>query len=184
MPWHLTFLTHTPDAWQLLRLAVPRAGFFALLWWVLTEGDSASWGNGLPVVITSTLVSLWLQPISTWRWRAAGLARFLPRVVWLSLRGGLDVALRALHPHCPVSPKFLVYALRLPVGPARVFLANTVSLLPGTLSAELEDDRLTVHILDANLPSLESLQSLESLVAGLFGLAQPPRASLTGVRND
>jgi hypothetical protein len=45
-----------------------------------------------------------------------------------------------------------------------------VSLLPGTLSAELEDDQLIVHSLDANLPILEPLRYLESLVSGLFDL--------------
>jgi len=64
----------------------------------------------------------------------------------------------------------LIYSLKLPIGPARIFFSNTVSLLPGTLSADLEEDRLTVHILDERLSLLESLQLLESLVAGLFGL--------------
>jgi multicomponent Na+:H+ antiporter subunit E len=124
----------------------------------------------VPVLVASTYVSFLLRSPHAWRWNVVGLARFLPVFVWFSLRGGLDVAQRALHPHCPLAPELLVYPLRLPVGPAQVFFANTVSLLPGTLSAELEDSRLTVHILDANLPILDTLGYLESLVSDLFGL--------------
>ncbi len=130
------------------RRVAQRAGIFALLWWILTEGDWASWGVGVPVLVASTYATFLLRSPNAWRWNLVGLARFLPVFVWFSLRGGLDVALRALHPHCPLAPGLLVYPLRLRVGPARVFFANTVSLLPGTLSAELEDDRLTVHILE------------------------------------
>ncbi len=155
---------------RFLRLAVPRLGLMAVLWWVLTSGHEASWGVGIPVLIAGTCASLLLRSPHAWRWRFVGMARFLPVFFWLSWRGGLDVALRTLHPQCPLTPGLLVYPLRLPVGPARIFFANTVSLLPGTLSADLENDRLTVHILDDRLPSLESLQSLELLIGGLFGL--------------
>ena len=40
-----------------------------------------------------------------------------------------------------------------PVGPARTFLANTVNLLPGTLSVALEQDTLTVQALDIGTPA-------------------------------
>ena len=150
--------------------ALPRFGFLAVLWYVLTDGHEGSWGVGIPVLLAGTCASLLLQSPHRWKWRLVGLARFLPVFFWLSCRGGFDVALRALHPHCPLTPGLLIYPLGLPIGPARIFFANTVSLLPGTLSADLEDERLTVHILDERLSSLESLQLLESLVAGLFGL--------------
>ena len=156
--------------WRFLGQALPRFGFFGVLWYVLTDGHEASWGVGIPVLIAGTCASLLLQSPQAWRWRLAGLGRFLPVFLWLSWRGGFDVALRALHPHCPLTPGLLIYSLKLPIGPARIFFSNTVSLLPGTLSADLEEDRLTVHILDERLSLLESLQLLESLVAGLFGL--------------
>ena len=42
--------------------------------------------------------------------------------------------------------------LRLPPGISRALLANTLSLQPGTLSVELADDRLHLHVLDARVP--------------------------------
>jgi multicomponent Na+:H+ antiporter subunit E len=99
------------------------------------------------------------------------MARFLPFFLWQSLRGGIDVARRALHPRLPLAPLLLDYPLRLPDGPACTFLANTVSLLPGTLSADLENGCLTVHVLDGSQPDVSAeLQSLEALIADLFGV--------------
>lgn len=167
-------LRHRPDTFVeqgLLRFAAPRAAVFALLWWVLTEGEPSSWWIGVPIVIASALASWGLRAGHAWSWRPVGLARFLAVFLWESFRGGLDVAFRALHPRRPLAPDFKVYTLRLPVGPARVFLANTLSLLPGTLSADIRDECLTVHVLDGNLPVLEDLPVLEVLVADLFGLS-------------
>ncbi len=160
--------------WELLRWALLRFALLAIVWWVLTEGHRGSWGVGIPFLIAATCASLFLRSSHGWRWRLGGLARFLPVFFWLSWRGGFDVALRAFHPRCPLTPGLFCYPLGLPTGPARNFFVNTVSLLPGTLSADLEEDQLTVHVLDENLSLLESLQSLELLVADLFGLPGAP----------
>lgn len=99
------------------------------------------------------------------------MALFAPFFLVQSLRGGVDVARRALHPRLPLNPCLVRYPLCLEEVPAQVFMANVVSLLPGTLSADLEDSVLTVHALDCALPVTEQLQALESRVARLFGLA-------------
>ena len=49
-----------------------------------------------------------------------------------SLRGGWDVARRALSPALPMSPALVRFLLRLPPGSARWLFCNTISLLPGT----------------------------------------------------
>lgn len=154
----------------LLRRAGPRAAGYALLWWILTGGDQASWVIGLPVVIAATAANLMLLPAVGWRCSLTGMARFLPYFLWQSLLGSVDVAKRALNPRLPLAPFLLHYFLRLPTGSARIFFANTVSLLPGTLSAELLDDCLTVHALDEALPVRAKLQTLEARIADLFAL--------------
>ncbi len=162
---------------RLFGRALPRFCFLGVLWYFLTDGHEGSWGVGIPVLIAGTCASLLLQSPHAWKWRLAGLARFLPKFLWLSWRGGLDVTIRAFHPQCPLTPGLLNYRLRLPIGPARIFFTNTVSLLPGTLSADLENDCLTVHAVDKNFPILENLQTIESLVAELFGLQLSLRIS-------
>jgi multicomponent Na+:H+ antiporter subunit E len=97
-----------------------------------------------------------------------GAARFAPLFLWESLRGGIDVAARVMGPRVAVRPGFLVYPSRLTDPGARVFLANCVSLLPGTLAADLEGHRLEVHVLDTEGSAARDLARLEAAVGALF----------------
>jgi multicomponent Na+:H+ antiporter subunit E len=51
-----------------------------------------------------------------------------------------------------------------------VIFASTVNLLPGTLSAELNDNVVTIHALNASSAVDRQLQELERRVARLFHL--------------
>jgi multicomponent Na+:H+ antiporter subunit E len=152
------------------RTGLIRAAFLALLWWALTEGSPAAWAFGVPVIALAVGASMVLHPRRDWSLRPFGLARFIGFFLWQSLRGGIDVAGRALHPRLPIAPAMVDYRLRLPEGPARVFLADVVSLLPGTLSAALSDGRLRLHVLDERMPVTRALGTVEERVAALFGL--------------
>lgn len=127
-----------------------------------------SWPVGLPVVLIATLVSVMLMPPLSWSLR--GMLFFIPYFLWHSMRGGVDVARRALHPQLPIAPGLLDYQFRLPAGLPRVFMADIVSLLPGTLSVELGDEFLRVHVLDETSAIREELNMLENRLADIFGL--------------
>lgn len=142
---------------------------FALLWWILTQGAINSWLVGVPVVLLAVLASGWLLPAIPWS--LPGIVGFVPFFLWRSLYGGVDVARRALHPKLPISPGLFDYRWRLPPGLPRVFMANTVSLLPGTLSAELGQEHLRVHVLDQSGDFIPELSVVEERVARLFGLS-------------
>ena len=146
-----------------------RTVLFTLLWWILTEGAMNSWLAGALVIVFAVLASRALLPGVSWA--LPGIVRFVPFFLWRSLYGGADVARRALHPRLPISPGLLDYRWRLPPGLPRVFMANTVSLLPGTLSAELDDAHLRVHVLDETGAFAAELQVVEARVAKLFGLS-------------
>jgi multicomponent Na+:H+ antiporter subunit E len=156
------------------RSVLLRAGLFAALWWVLVEGSVYGWVLAVLTIAAATGTSLALLPPGRWRLRPAGLLRFVPFFFWQSVRGGVDVARRAFHPRLPIQPGEVVYPLRLPPGPARPFFAAVLSLLPGTLSIELLDDRVRIHALDDRLPVTETLRRLEHHVAALFG-SEPER---------
>ncbi len=149
-----------------------RAGAFALVWWALSGGVPSSWWIGAPAVLLAALASVALVPRVGASW--SGVLRFVPFFAWRSLLGGVDVARRAFHPRLPIAPGLVEHALRLPPGLPRVFMANTVSLLPGTLSAELADDVLTVHVLDREKDAGADLAAVERAVARLFGVVSNP----------
>jgi len=150
-----------------LRTWLLRFVLFALSWWVLTDGAMDSWPVGLPVVLIATLTSVVLMPPLSWSLR--GMVLFIPYFLWHSIRGGVDVARRAMHPQLPISPGLFKYRFRLPPGLPRVFMANTVSLLPGTLSVELEEEILCIHVLDETGAIDEELKVLENRLADIFG---------------
>ncbi|MCF6354614.1 MAG: Na+/H+ antiporter subunit E [Candidatus Polarisedimenticolaceae bacterium] len=155
-----------------LRSGSLRAVLFALIWWILTDGATDSWLVGAPMVLLATVASIALLPPSSWS--LTGIMRFVPFFLWRSLYGGVDVARRTLHPRLPIAPGLFYHPWRLPPGLPRLFMANTVSLLPGTLSAELDADYLQVHLLDEQKDFLSELEMIEQRVAAMFGISLPP----------
>ena len=75
---------------------------------------------------------------------------------------------RALSFQQLLDPGLVSYATLLPEGSARIFFVNSISLLPGTLSAELQGNRVTIHTLDRGLPIWANIQKLEYHVAALM----------------
>jgi multicomponent Na+:H+ antiporter subunit E len=151
-----------------LYTALWRTLLFAALWWVLAGG--AAWGFGAPVIAAAVGVSLALQPVRRVRLRPWGMLRFAGYFLTQSPRAGLDVARRAFAPGLPLAPALLDFRLRLPEGPARTLLVNTMSLLPGTLSAGIEGNRLRLHVLDTQLPVEQELREVEARIAAMFGV--------------
>lgn len=144
-----------------------RGILFAIIWWILTDGATSSWWLGVPAILLAAVTSAALLPAVPLAWYP--LLRFVPFFLLRSLLGGADVAWRAFHPRTPIAPELIEYPLQLPPGLAQVFMANTVNLLPGTLSATLEQGVMRVHVLDAGKEFLAELQAVEHRVARIFG---------------
>jgi multicomponent Na+:H+ antiporter subunit E len=147
-----------------------RLALLAGVWWALTPGEPASWVVGGPAVVLAAWAAAGLAAPESGRLSLAGVLRFAPYFVATSLQGGCDVAWRALHPRLPIDPAFVRHPLRLPEGSGRTFLVNAVSLLPGTLSAEVDGSTLVVHALSRPEESARGVATLETRVAALFGL--------------
>ena len=145
------------------RLVI-HAALFIGLWGVLAGGQD--WLPGILFGLAAAGASCVLLPAT--RWSLSGIARFLPYFAWQSLRGGIDVAWRAVRPELPIDPGLVRHTLSLDGRVAKVFMANIVTLLPGTLSAELEDHVLVVHVLNMEGWRSAALADLEVRVAMLF----------------
>ena len=145
-----------------------RTLIFLVIWWVITEGNQASWWIGLPAVFLAVIISIILIPATIINWYE--LFKFIPYFIIRSFCGGIDVARRALHPKLPIVPALIDYPLRLPIGLPQVFFINTVSLLPGTLIADLQGDTLKVHVLDETSGFIDEIRSVELSVAKIFAV--------------
>jgi multicomponent Na+:H+ antiporter subunit E len=141
-----------------------------LFWYALAGG--ASWLFGAFAAFLVALFGRWLAPITFSRVSLSGLARFVFYFLHRSLLGGVDVAWRALHPAMPLDVRETFHVLRFESSQARTLFVATLSLLPGTLSCDIVDERLRVHSI-AGDPSRE-VELLEARVDAVF--REPGRA--------
>ena len=147
-----------------------RVALLSLAWWIISAGSIEAWIIGLPAVALATVASRQLMPAPLPTISLRGLPVFLQLFLRESVRGGLDVATRTLA-HClRIEPGFRHYTMRLTTPNARVVLMNCISLLPGTLAADLDGDRVVLHLLDTDVDPEPDLRRLEDAIAGLFGL--------------
>jgi multicomponent Na+:H+ antiporter subunit E len=145
-----------------------RIPLFALLWVVLTGGRAESWLLGLPAVLIAAWVSVKARRFPTLRLSLWGSVRFMGFFLRASLISGLDVVRRAFHPKLRLHPDLIDYRLSLSTEAARIFMADAISLLPGTLSVEMAGVHLTVHVLDRSMPIQAELKALEERVAAML----------------
>jgi multicomponent Na+:H+ antiporter subunit E len=85
-----------------------------------------------------------------------------------SVLGGWDVARRVLERRPRIDPGYVDYETSLPTGPARHFYIGVISLLPGTLTTDVQGDRIVVHTIDVEADTTAALAELEAQVARIF----------------
>lgn len=158
-----------------IRGVVTSALFFSLIWLILVSADSASWIIGGPAVLLAVAVSLALGGGRSRPVCLRGLLRFVPYFAGQSLVSGLDVLRRTFALEPRINPGMISYTTYLPAGRPRVFLANSISLMPGTLSADQRGELIVIHTLDVELPVQAGIQKLETMVALLFSLTPAGR---------
>lgn len=81
------------------------------------------------------------QPIyllirATWFW---------PWLLWQIIKSGLDVSRIIITPSLPISPTLINVKASQKSVVGIVTYANSITLTPGTISVEVEDDEITVH---------------------------------------
>lgn len=76
------------------------------------------------------------------------LARFLLYFARALVHANLDMARRILSPIIPLQPALVEVQTRLQSPLGRLVLANSITLTPGTLSVDVQGDRILVHWVD------------------------------------
>lgn len=172
-PW-----TATVVATAAARYAV-RVALFAAVWWVVSHGYPSSWVFGVPFVAIAAAVSLAMAPRHARTLHPLGVLRYAAFFLWHSVTSGVSVAVLALRPSMPIDPGFIRYPFSVTDETARVVLADSVTLLPGTLSAGIDGDVLVMHALDCSQAAVDEVVLLERRVAGMLGSRiVPPSAEV------
>lgn len=152
------------------RSAGLRAAGFLGLWVMLAGVDAGDLPAAVAALVAATWTSLRLLPPGGWRPRPAALAAYALRFLRQSVIAGVDVGWRAFDPRLPLRPGFVVYAMRLPPGPARNAFCELTSLVPGTVPAGSDEGgTLLVHCLDVDQPVVAQLAVEEALLGQALG---------------
>jgi multicomponent Na+:H+ antiporter subunit E len=72
---------------------------------------------------------------------------YVPWLAWQVVLSSLQVAWVVLHPKMPISPCIVQFDTSLPHELARLTLANSITLTPGTITLDVEGDTFVVHAL-------------------------------------
>ncbi|MDE2660609.1 MAG: Na+/H+ antiporter subunit E [Acidobacteriota bacterium] len=164
-------------------LPVAVAAGLLFVFWVALSGklDAFHLSLGLLTAVAVTLATHGLyrappQPMPAdefgrvpLRWR-----HFLTYAVWLLwqiFRSAIHVAKLILHPRLPIAPRMVRIADDLPHPVARLTLAHSITLTPGTVTVDCDDEGMLVHAIDPE--SAASLGGdggpMADRVRGVFG---------------
>ena len=89
---------------------------------------------------------------------------YLMVFIWQLIRSNLDIARRVLSPSLPINPGIVKVQTRLQSPVGKLILANSITLTPGTLTLDVEDDFLYVHWVDVKGPDAAS--ATQEIVSG------------------
>ena len=70
---------------------------------------------------------------------------YLPVFIYKLVLANLDMAYRVLSPKMPINPKIVKVPTNLKNDFSKLILANSITLTPGTLSLDIEEDGVLVH---------------------------------------
>jgi len=65
--------------------------------------------------------------------------------IWECIKANIDVAYRVLHPTMPIRPGIVKVKTTLKSEMAKMLLANSITMTPGTISVDIIDDYLYIH---------------------------------------
>jgi multicomponent Na+:H+ antiporter subunit E len=65
--------------------------------------------------------------------------------IWECIKANIDVAYRVLHPSMPIRPGIVRVKTTLKSDLAKMLLANSITMTPGTISVDIIDDYLYIH---------------------------------------
>jgi len=134
--------------------------FLFAIWLCLTR--SAHWQE----VLTGAAVSLVLALFLSESYSTLGLPRLNPKrlmgfVAYLGVllkevvQANFDVAYRILHPRMPLRPGIVAVRTGLKQDIAKLMLANSITLTPGTFTMDIVGDTLLVHWIDVKGETVE-----------------------------
>lgn len=77
--------------------------------------------------------------------------------IFALIKSNLDVARRVLSPSLPINPGIVKFKTKLTKNFAKMVLANSITLTPGTLSIDIVEDTFYIHWIDVKTTNPEEV---------------------------
>jgi multicomponent Na+:H+ antiporter subunit E len=100
-------------------------------------------------------------------------AVYLPYFIAYCVKANLDVTYRVLHRDLPIRPGIVKVKTTLQSDMAKAFLANSITLTPGTLTVDIVGDEMYIHWINVQGEGVEEhtraiVQDFEKFVKRIF----------------
>jgi multicomponent Na+:H+ antiporter subunit E len=144
---------------------------FALIIWVLLcwSFDWQHLGAGMLVALLVTVVTggLFITRPHVFRSpaRYGWFLCYVPVFVWECFKANIDVAFRVLHPGLPIKPGIVKVKTRLRSESGLTFLANSITLTPGTLSVDIDPEAGVLYIHWINVETTDCEKASQVIVS-------------------
>jgi multicomponent Na+:H+ antiporter subunit E len=79
---------------------------------------------------------------------------------WEIVKANLDVAYRIIHPKMPIKPGIVVIKTGLKSDIAKMILANSITLTPGTFTLDVIGDKLLIHWINVKAEDIDEATNL------------------------
>lgn len=96
--------------------------------------------------------------------RYAWLLYYIPIFIWECFKANLDVAMRVAHPDMPINPGIVKVKTKLKTDTGLTFLANSITLTPGTLSVDIDKEGGYLYIHWINVKEVEIEKASHAIV--------------------
>ena len=95
---------------------------------------------------------------------------FVPVFIWECLKANLDVAYRVAHPDLPINPGIVKVRTTLKSDTGLTFLANSITLTPGTMSVDIDREGGFLYIHWIDVKDKEVWRATEMIVQQFEGI--------------
>jgi multicomponent Na+:H+ antiporter subunit E len=90
---------------------------------------------------------------------------YIPVFFYHMIVANFDVAYRVINPGLPIKPGIVKVKTKLKTDMGKMFLANSITLTPGTLTVDVEDDVLYIHWINVQT---DDVKKATEIIVGKF----------------
>lgn len=98
---------------------------------------------------------------------------YIPWLFYKIVQSSVHLSKLILHPKLPIAPRLISVDSKLNHHAAVVLFGNSITLTPGTITAEVDRNKLIVHSMDKDLSEDLESKEMETKIAEIFKDQEP-----------